>query len=260
MIHDPMCDDHHDDCPFCNGDCPWCDFAARVRADERGRAYGWPEYQSQRDRDVRAAALRDAVEAVKARCSSDWEFMCIECEESVAAIEALGGDRDRHRGAPGQDEGEGHPRAGDLRDVLQGQRRLRADRLMAAPSNEELAGRILVRALQMTWSEYDALRDAWFAMSPDERRSALVGGAAYDGALVGAFSLAAGSVSSFAYTYFGAALAVLARDSRSESGPFTPAHYEILTRPWRQVIGAVHPDDDLPTGEAAAVSSEALDD
>ena len=38
-------------------------------------------------------ALRDAVGAVKARCSSDGEFMCVECEVSVAAIEALGGER-----------------------------------------------------------------------------------------------------------------------------------------------------------------------
>lgn len=126
---------------------------------------------------------------------------------------------------------------------------------MAAPSNEELAGRILLRALQMTWSEYYALRDAWFAMSRDERRSALVGGYANNGAVDGAFTLSVNNVSSNAYTYLGAALAVLARDSRSESGPFTPAHYEILTRPWRQVIGAVHPDDDLPTGEAAAVTT-----
>ena len=38
---------------------------------------------------IKAEAYAEAVEAVKARCSSDGEFMCVECEESVAAIEAL---------------------------------------------------------------------------------------------------------------------------------------------------------------------------
>ena len=63
MNHDPLCQTVRNtemSEVFC--DCEWI---ARVREDERGRAYGWPEYQSQRDRDVRAAALRDAVEAEK---------------------------------------------------------------------------------------------------------------------------------------------------------------------------------------------------
>lgn len=49
------------------------DLVARVREDER------------------AAALRDAVEAVKLSCSADIEL--VERSEVIAAIEALGGDR-----------------------------------------------------------------------------------------------------------------------------------------------------------------------
>ena len=42
---------------------------------------------------IKAEAYAEAVDAVKARCSSDGEFMCVECEASVAAIEALGRER-----------------------------------------------------------------------------------------------------------------------------------------------------------------------
>lgn len=131
---------------------------------------------------------------------------------------------------------------------------------MDAMTNEELAGRIMVRALRMTWDEREALYDAWVSMPRRDREAAViganVGGHASYGALVGAFALRVSNVSSYAYTDFGAALAVLARDSRSESGPFTFEHYEILTQPWRQVIGAVHPDDALPTGDDVGAAQE----
>lgn len=123
-------------------------------------------------------------------------------------------------------------------------------------TNEEIAGRIMVRALRMTWEEQDALYDAWVSIPWRDRDAAVIGavvsGNASHGALVGAFTLIVGNVSSYAGADIGAALAVLARDSRSESGPFTFDHYDILTRAWRQVIGAVHPDDALPVGEAVS--------
>lgn len=127
---------------------------------------------------------------------------------------------------------------------------------MDAMTNEELAGRILARSMTMTWAELDALVDAWLAIPYEGRRRASVGGAAFYGAVDGAFSLIVLNVSSFAYSAIGAALAVLSRDSRSESGPFTPAHYEVLTRAWRQVIGAVHPDDDLPAVDDVCAAQE----
>ena len=75
-------------------DCLTCAVIARVREDERGKAYGWPEYQSQRDKDMRATALRDAVEAVKALRSGAWgqdiDGVQIDMADAVAAIEALG--------------------------------------------------------------------------------------------------------------------------------------------------------------------------
>lgn len=127
---------------------------------------------------------------------------------------------------------------------------------MEAMTNEEIAGRIVVRALRMTWDEQEALYDAWVSIPWRDRDAAvigaIVGGNAINGALDGAFTLDVNDVSSYAGTNIGAALAVLARDSRSESGPFTFDHYDILTRAWRQVIGAVHPDDALPVGEAVS--------
>ena len=108
MTHDPMCQTVRNtemSEVFC--DCEWI---ARVREDERDKhadcrcheleamvvANGRYESVSidgqllERPDVTRTEALRDAVEAVKARCSSDGEFMCVECEASVAAIEALG--------------------------------------------------------------------------------------------------------------------------------------------------------------------------
>lgn len=41
---------------------------------------------------------------------------------------------------------------------------------------------------------------------------------------------------------WGGAWALVVRDLISEDG-FTQEHYDVLTRPWRQVIGPVHPDD-----------------
>lgn len=127
-------------------------------------------------------------------------------------------------------------------------------------TNEEIAGRIMARALRMTWEEQDALYDAWVSIPWRDRDAAVMGaddcGNAYSGAPGGAFTLLVDNVSSYASTFFTAAVAVLARDSRSESGPFTFDHYDILTRAWRQVIGAVHPDDALPTGDDVGAAQE----
>ena len=110
MNHDPMCpyEKWQDDCQ--------CDLIARVREDERGkRDADGPWFRSVvheccvRVQDERAAALRDAVEAVKAALPIDIDpgvpgFDPTERKayqigarygvaKAVAAIEALGGER-----------------------------------------------------------------------------------------------------------------------------------------------------------------------
>ena len=109
MTHDPLC--LCEQCVAHDALCPWsgslsepddcrlpqgwrvCDLIARVREDERGKVYGWPEYQSQRDRDVRAAAIRDAVAAVEALGDGKTVPPNDGYAEAVAAITALGGER-----------------------------------------------------------------------------------------------------------------------------------------------------------------------
>ena len=68
-----------------------CDLIARVAERERGRTYGWPDYLSQRDKDVRAAALRDAKAAV-VEVHRKWGYpqQLIDSNVIVAAITALG--------------------------------------------------------------------------------------------------------------------------------------------------------------------------
>lgn len=95
MNTDPLCPQQHTHPKHNPNRCVFCEYGAAVRADERGRAYGWPDYQSQRDGDVRAAALRDAVAAVEAL---DREPLIYEDEmvpyvslpEALAAIRARG--------------------------------------------------------------------------------------------------------------------------------------------------------------------------
>ncbi len=75
--HDPLC--RASSGTFC--DCP---LIARVRET-------WYEAQSEAWEKGYAAALRDAVEAVKLSCSADIEL--VERSEVIAAIEALGSER-----------------------------------------------------------------------------------------------------------------------------------------------------------------------
>ena len=94
MTHDPMCPMIWDPTPF---DCGLCDLIARVREDERGYAKQTSTaimaYDEGR-RDGYAAAMRDAVEAVKAALTDDDGYVRqSELDDAVAAIEALGGQR-----------------------------------------------------------------------------------------------------------------------------------------------------------------------
>ena len=81
MTHDALCDGDDYEGPFCSVRCS-CDLISKVREDERRRFD-----DDGADRDIRAAALRDAVEAVKLSCSADIEL--VERTEVIAAIEAL---------------------------------------------------------------------------------------------------------------------------------------------------------------------------
>lgn len=99
--HDPHtiagCECPHDElCPsaYTFGACE-CPLIARVRADERTRDYSGISVAHHLDRlrenyaHGYAAALRDAVEAVKLSCSADIEL--VERSEVIAAIESLPG-------------------------------------------------------------------------------------------------------------------------------------------------------------------------
>ena len=88
MTHDPLCQ--------MPARCQ-CDLIARVREDERGK---WSPMIRDSFIDGYAAALRDAVEAVKSLahevgpCFHNTSVGCTCVRgEAVAAIEALGGER-----------------------------------------------------------------------------------------------------------------------------------------------------------------------
>lgn len=89
MNHDPMCPIASTEAEiYWRPTCPYCAVIARVREDERARIYAL----SDRVKNSQyAAALRDAVQAVKLSCSADIEL--VERSEVIAAIEALGGER-----------------------------------------------------------------------------------------------------------------------------------------------------------------------
>ena len=87
-----------------------------------------------------------------------------------------------------------------------------------------------------TWCDawYDARDASWYAAQDAFRSSAWF--SAQDVAQY-ATEYAAGDAAG------GAAVALVVRDLISPDG-FTQEHYDILTGPWRQIIGPIHPDDD----------------
>ena len=86
-------------------------------------------------------------------------------------------------------------------------------------------------AWDAAWSE--ALVAAWDAVWDAARSEALV--AVWDAVWDAARGTARDAV-------WDAALALVARDLIAPDG-FTQEQYDLLTGPWRRVIGAVHPDD-----------------
>lgn len=103
MTHDPLCPTVNADVPFglfhddVPDDCLFCALITKVREDERGYAKQTSTaimaYDEGR-RDGYAAALRDAVEAVKAALTDDDGYVRqSELDDAVAAIETLGGER-----------------------------------------------------------------------------------------------------------------------------------------------------------------------
>jgi len=91
------------------------------------------------------------------------------------------------------------------------------------------------RAAVLTDDEVDRMDAAWVAAWDDDEVDRM--DAALDAALDGA-----GDAAWFAAGAAAKALAV--RNLIGQHG-FTQAHYDLLTGPWRQVIGPVHPDDEV---------------
>ena len=107
MTHDPLCPNNDPRVQAAvasamqsvgampTGYCQFCPVIARVREDEGGKrevTYVWDqdEVDAMRQQGY-AAALRDAVEAVKLSLSADIEL--VERSQVIADIEALGGER-----------------------------------------------------------------------------------------------------------------------------------------------------------------------
>ncbi len=84
---------------------------------------------------------------------------------------------------------------------------------------------------------WDAARDAVWGAARDAVRSAArvaARSAAWDAAWCAAWY---------------AAVALVVRDLIGTDGPWTQAAYDLLTGPWRQVIGPIHPDDPTLRGD-----------
>jgi len=103
--HDILCNVYENAC------CPWigncecqctCDIIAIIREDEQMKEYNRPfdEVSMLWHKRGYAAALRDAVEAVKVQSPAIWSYPLhgaertgVWLDDAVAAIEALGGEQ-----------------------------------------------------------------------------------------------------------------------------------------------------------------------
>lgn len=100
------------------------------------------------------------------------------------------------------------------------------------PQGSEVAA-LIERASQLTGEEIRSLDAEWDAAR----------GAAWDAARDAAWDAARdGARDAASDAVWDAARALFVRDLISDDG-FTQNHYDILTRPWRTVIGPIHPDD-----------------
>lgn len=108
----------------------------------------------------------------------------------------------------------------------------------------DITDEMLLTTFGPQWREIVALVRRAATLTDDEAQSLAAGWAA---------SRDAGWAASWAASWaaiwdaiwdaiWGAAVALCARDLIGQHG-FTQAHYDTLTRPWREVIGPVHPDD-----------------
>ena len=109
----------------------------------------------------------------------------------------------------------------------------------AAEAAAEAAARDAARSAAgaAAWyTAWAAARDA--ARSAAEAAARDAAGAA---ARAAAWDAAGAAARAAAWAAAGAAAGLVVKDLVDEAGPFTPEHYEILTRPWRQVISWTGP-------------------
>ena len=114
----------------------------------------------------------------------------------------------------------------------------RAARLTSDEAKQLVAARAAARAETWDAASYAASYAARAAASYAARAAARE--AAWDAARHAAREAAWTST-------VDAAMALVVRDLIGSSG-FTQAHYDLLTEPWRKVIGPVHPDDEPVEG------------
>ena len=110
---------------------------------------------------------------------------------------------------------------------------------------------LIERAGPLTAVECDRLVAAWVTARTAARAAAWVAArvAAWDAA-----GDAAGDAARFAVRFAvrnavrdaaDAAVALVVRDLIEEGTPWDQAAYDLLTGPWRRIIGPVHPDDEV---------------
>ena len=106
---------------------------------------------------------------------------------------------------------------------------------------------LIERAGRLTLVECDRLvaaRDA-AGVAAGDAAGVAAGVAARDAARAAAWDAARVAVRFAAGVAAAAAVALVVRDRIGEGTPWDRAAYDLLTGPWRRVIGPIHPDDEV---------------
>ena len=136
-----------------------------------------------------------------------------------------------------------NPQAAQIDAVIEQARRLtgdECDRLATAAATAAAADRGTVR--------FAAWEAAWFAARVADWSAAWVAAweAAWDAARVAAWVAARDEGRAAAWDAArSAAQALVVRDLIDEATEWNQAAYDLLTGPWRRVIGPIHPDDEV---------------
>ncbi|MGH3499756.1 MAG: DUF6197 family protein [Nocardioidaceae bacterium] len=159
----------------------------------------------------------------------------------------------RHWGLSEEWNDAGGRTAGEVRDAMLAHKISDDDLAETFGPQWEQVVALVRRAATLTTAEADGLvaarnaagaaaRDTARAAARDTARNAAwdaAGAAARDTARVAAWDAAGAAARDTARN---AARALVVRDLIGQ-GAFTQAYYDTLTRPWREVVGPVHPDD-----------------